>query len=58
MTDKQNDQQNAAARKQLSAKEERDERLKKSLRANLQRRKAKMRAIKAADKASDPVGSQ
>ena len=38
--------------KKMSAKEQRDERLKKSLRANLQRRKAKMRAIKAADKDS------
>ena len=37
------------AAQKLSAKQQRDERLKKSLRANLQRRKAKMRAIKAAD---------
>ena len=53
MTDKPNNQQASGGNtKKLSAKEERDARLKKSLRANLQRRKAKMRAIKAADKDS------
>lgn len=54
MTDKQTNQPVPGPEgNKLSAKEQRDERLKKSLRANLQRRKAKMRAIKAADK--DPV---
>ena len=33
----------------LSPKQARDERLKKSLRANLQRRKAKIRAMKSSD---------
>ena len=47
-----NPQSTTGSDKKMSAKEQRDERLKKSLRANLQRRKAKMRAIKAADQDS------
>ena len=47
-----NPQSPTGSDKKMSAKEQRDERLKKSLRANLQRRKAKMRAVKAADQDS------
>jgi hypothetical protein len=54
MTDKENKPQpKAPAGKDRSQKTVRDERLKKSLRANLQRRKAKMRALKASDEESD-----
>ena len=42
--------QSAAAKGDKAAKKSaRDERLKKSLRANLQRRKAKMRALRSAE---------
>ncbi|MEP0940439.1 MAG: hypothetical protein ABJH63_09790 [Rhizobiaceae bacterium] len=54
MTKQENKSENTASQvNNKSPKNQRDERLKKLLRANLQRRKAKIRALKAVDQSSD-----